>query len=407
VPDSLPFERFTTSEPADGSLNSTVLQINTDEPTRRVRVRLAANGCVPNRAGPVFRSHAPHCLPAQHNDGCMPYRTVPVFHTRATHSPARTQRPTSATTSSTSLPIRHMAPSTGTRTLRGDLSSALRSLTNLNLPTSRLLSSSKLHLRAHLYLCRAWAILFSHPNDFTPVCTTELGSVESLKDEFQRRGVKVAALSCNDVESHGVCQPAAGRWRWRWRPTTRLAIDTLARGCTEAWIKDIVAVNQCKGPGLHYPIIADPERTVAHALGMLDGKARDAGDMPLTCRAVYIIGPDKKLKLSLLYPASTGRNFGEDRSAYSTRSLQPTSHLHRHPHLHPHLHPRRRLLLYPRSRPHPHTGPPRARLVTAYGAAQPCHPCQLEARRQVHGVIICMAPRHIAIIEYIPTLLLS
>ena len=115
------------------------------------------------------------------------------------------------------------------------------------------------------------------------------------------------------------------------RPTTRLAIDTLARGCTEAWIKDIVAVNQCKGPGLHYPIIADPERTVAHALGMLDEKARDAGDMPLTCRAVYIIGPDKKLKLSLLYPASTGRNFGEDRSAYSTRSLQPASRLHRHP----------------------------------------------------------------------------
>ena len=57
--------------------------------------------------------------------------------------------------------------------------------------------------------CRSWAILFSHPNDFTPVCTTELGSVESLKDEFQRRGVKVAALSCNDVESHGVCQPVA------------------------------------------------------------------------------------------------------------------------------------------------------------------------------------------------------
>ena len=170
---------------------------------------------------------------------------------------------------------------------------------------------------------------------------------------------------------------------------TRLATDTLARGCTEAWIKDIVAVNQCKGPGLHYPIIADPERTVAHALGMLDEKARD-GDMPLTCRAVYIIGPDKKLKLSLLYPASTGRNFGEDRSAYSTRSLQPTSHLHRHPH----LHPPRRPLLHPRSRPHPHAGPPRARLVTAYGFAQPCHPCQLEARRQVHGVIICMALRH-------------
>lgn len=116
-----------------------------------------------------------------------------------------------------------------------------------------------------------------------------------------------------------------GRLGRRWRPTTRLAADTLARGCTEAWVKDIVAVNQCKGPGLHFPIIADPERTVAHALGMIDEKARDAADVPLTCRAVYIVGPDKKLKLSLLYPASTGRNFGEDRSASSTRSLQPTS----------------------------------------------------------------------------------
>ena len=102
--------------------------------------------------------------------------------------------------------------------------------------------------------------------------------------------------------------------------------------CTaaETWIKDIVAVNQCKGPGLHYPIIADPKRTLAHALGMLDEKARDAGGMPLTCRAVFVIGPDKKLKLSLLYPASTGRNFGEDRSAYSTRSLH-----HTYPHSHP------------------------------------------------------------------------
>ena len=67
----------------------------------------------------------------------------------------------------------------------------------------------------------------------------------------------------------------------RWRPTTRPAADTLARGCTEAWVKDIVAVNQCKGPGLHFPIIADPERTVAHALGMIDEKARDAADVPL------------------------------------------------------------------------------------------------------------------------------
>ena len=89
------------------------------------------------------------------------------------------------------------------------LSSALHTLTNLELPTSRPLSSPS----SSTALCRSWAILFSHPNDFMPVCTTELGSVESLKDEFQRRGVKVAALSCNDVESHGVCQPVElGGW---------------------------------------------------------------------------------------------------------------------------------------------------------------------------------------------------
>ena len=157
------------------------------------------------------------------------------------------------------------------------------------------------------------------------------------------------------------------------RSATRLANDTLARGCAEAWVKDIVAVNQCKGPGLHYPIIADPERTVALALGMLDEKARDAGGMPFTCRAVYVIGPDKRLKLSLLYPASTGRNFGEDRSAYSTRSLQHlTLTLTPNPTLT--LTPPA-LSLHPRFHPHPHAGPPRARLATAYGLAQSCHPC--------------------------------
>ena len=180
-----------------------------------------------------------------------------------------------------------------------------------------------------------------------------------------------------------------GRLGRRWRPTTRLAADTLARGCTEAWVKDIVAVNQCKGPGLHFPIIADPERTVAHALGMIDEKARDAADVPLTCRAVYIVGPDKKLKLSLLYPASTGRNFGEDRSATSTRSLQSTSRTPPPPSPSPCPSPSPS----PCSRPHSHAGPPRARLVTAYGHAQPCHPCELEARRQVHGVIMRIALR--------------
>ena len=114
------------------------------------------------------------------------------------------------------------------------------------------------------------------------MCTTELGSVEALRAEFERRGVKVAALSCNDTASH------------------------------KEWEMDIVAVNQCRGPGLHFPIISDADRSLAHKLGMIDAVARDdKSGLPMTCRAVFIIGPDKTLKLSLLYPASTGHNFGE------------------------------------------------------------------------------------------------
>ena len=98
--------------------------------------------------------------------------------------------------------------------------------------------------------------------------------METLKDEFQRRGVKVAALSCNDTKTHAV------------------------------WGKDIVAINQCKGPGLWFPVLADPRRELAQRLGMLD-------EVVTNCRAVFIIGPDRKLKLSMLYPATTGRNLGE------------------------------------------------------------------------------------------------
>ena len=177
----------------------------------------------------LFRSHAPHWLPPQPNS----------------HSPARAQRPTSATTLWTSRQSQHMAPSTGTRTSRGALSSALHTLSNLELPTSRLLSSP-----SSTALCRSWAILFSHPNDFMPVCTTELGSVESLKDEFQRRGVKVAALSCNDVESHGVCQPVElGGWdggggpRLGWQLTPWPAVAQ-RRGSRTLWRS-----TNAKGPG--------------------------------------------------------------------------------------------------------------------------------------------------------------
>eukprot|EP00246_Nothoceros_aenigmaticus_P012108 TRINITY_DN3596_c0_g1_i2.p1 TRINITY_DN3596_c0_g1~~TRINITY_DN3596_c0_g1_i2.p1 ORF type:complete len:223 (+),score=33.54 TRINITY_DN3596_c0_g1_i2:115-783(+) len=125
----------------------------------------------------------------------------------------------------------------------------------------------------------SWAILFSHPNDFTPVCTTELGSVGSLHSEFQKRGVKVLALSCNGVESH------------------------------KAWIQDIESYTP--GSVIDYPILADPKRELAVKWGMVDPAEKDAEGIPFTARAVFVIGPDKKLKLSILYPATTGRNFNE------------------------------------------------------------------------------------------------
>merc|ERR1712080_759870 len=112
----------------------------------------------------------------------------------------------------------------------------------------------------HNWIQGSWAILFSHPADFTPVCTTELGRVQVLHNEFSQRGVKLIALSCDDVESHN------------------------------GWIKDIVSYNNIS-TGFSFPIIADPGRDVATLYGMMD--------------------PDKKLKLSLLYPATTGRNFDE------------------------------------------------------------------------------------------------
>lgn len=127
----------------------------------------------------------------------------------------------------------------------------------------------------------SWAIIFSHPGDYTAVCTTELSRVEQLYKEFNRRAVKLIALSCDSVESH------------------------------HGWIKDIMAYGNFSYPLLSYPIIADPSRDVAKLYGMLDPDAKDAKGIPLTCRAVFIIGPDKRLKLSLLYPATTGRNFDE------------------------------------------------------------------------------------------------
>jgi len=129
-------------------------------------------------------------------------------------------------------------------------------------------------LNFHDYLGDDWGILFSHPADFTPVCTTELGMVATLADEFARRNTKVIAVSVDPIESH------------------------------RRWIADIEEVGRTN---LNYPLIADPDRVVANLYGMLHPNASATS----TVRSVFVIGPDKKVKLTLTYPASTGRDFGE------------------------------------------------------------------------------------------------
>ena len=126
----------------------------------------------------------------------------------------------------------------------------------------------------HEYLGDAWGVLFSHPADFTPVCTTELGAVAKLRDEFAKRNTKVIAVSVDPLESH------------------------------DRWVTDIEEVT---GARMNFPIIADPDRTVANLYGMIHPNASNTQ----TVRSVFVIGPDKKVKLTLTYPAATGRDFGE------------------------------------------------------------------------------------------------
>jgi alkyl hydroperoxide reductase subunit AhpC len=126
----------------------------------------------------------------------------------------------------------------------------------------------------HEYLGDGWGILFSHPADFTPVCTTELGTVARLRDEFAMCNTKVIAVSVDPLPSH------------------------------ERWANDIEEVT---GARLNFPLIADPELAVATLYGMIHPNASTT----MTVRSVFVIGPDKKVKLMLTYPASTGRNFAE------------------------------------------------------------------------------------------------
>jgi alkyl hydroperoxide reductase subunit AhpC len=134
--------------------------------------------------------------------------------------------------------------------------------------------SSEGTISFHEWAGDSWVVLFSHPADYTPVCTTELGTVAKLKSEFDKRNVKVIALSVDNADSH--------------------------RG----WIQDI---NETQSTSVNYPIIADPDRKVADLYGMIHPNSLNN----LTVRSVFIIDPNKKLRLTLTYPASTGRNFDE------------------------------------------------------------------------------------------------
>lgn len=129
-------------------------------------------------------------------------------------------------------------------------------------------------IRFHDYIEGSWVVLFSHPKNYTPVCTTELGYTAKLKPEFDKRGVKVLGLSVDELSNH------------------------------DGWSRDI---EETQGTALNFPLIADPKGEVARKFDMIHPNA----DNTLTVRSVFVIGPDKKVKLKIEYPASTGRNFDE------------------------------------------------------------------------------------------------
>lgn len=130
------------------------------------------------------------------------------------------------------------------------------------------------HIRFHEWIGDSWVVFFSHPADYTPVCTTELGATAKLKDEFIKRNVKAIALSVDPLHMH------------------------------ISWLKD---VNETQNTTVEFPVIADEDRQIATAYDMIHPNASTS----VTVRSVFIIGPDKKIKLTLTYPSSTGRNFNE------------------------------------------------------------------------------------------------
>jgi len=140
-------------------------------------------------------------------------------------------------------------------------------------------------IKFHEWIGDSWAVLFSHPGDFTPVCTTELGEVARRQPDFAKRGVKVIGISANDLKSH------------------------------HDWVKDINELGSKIGPtDVQFPIIADPDRKVSTLYDMLDALDAtnvDAKGLPFTVRTVFVIDPKKVIRLLISYPASTGRNFDE------------------------------------------------------------------------------------------------
>ncbi|KAL5198182.1 hypothetical protein ABZP36_001694 [Zizania latifolia] len=141
------------------------------------------------------------------------------------------------------------------------------------------LDSTHGKIRIHDFVGHGYAIIFSHPGDFTPVCTTELSAMAGYAKEFEKRGVKLLGISCDDVKSH------------------------------KEWIKDIEAYKP--GNRVTYPIMADPDRQAIRQLNMVDPDEKDSDGGELPSRALHIVGPDKKVKLSILYPACAGRNIDE------------------------------------------------------------------------------------------------
>ncbi|GCB04152.1 peroxiredoxin [Ralstonia sp. SET104] len=134
--------------------------------------------------------------------------------------------------------------------------------------------SSEGRIKFHEWLGNSWGVLFSHPADYTPVCTTELGLTAKLKEEFAKRNVKAIALSVDSVESH------------------------------KGWINDI---NETQNTSVNFPIIADPDRKVSQLYDMIHPNASET----FTVRSLFVIDPNKKVRLTITYPASTGRNFNE------------------------------------------------------------------------------------------------